>query len=783
MLAHAFGNVVSIAPQSNQASVAKPIAKPISTSKINMNAKGIGITSSDNIQGTTIVHNNNKPSFRFNSTLTELNLSSNRMGAAGATDLAKALINHPSLTVVDIGYQQKGFKIGPEGAHKFADLLGSGTSNIMSFKCARNNIGFEGCRHISSALLRNTSLTELDLGGVNYITIAGALQLGQAVKCNKASHLAWLTVGEHRIPISEIIGNVVSTSNDGMVSCSSKDVHVYRMETQESVEYREKAFVSTTRHGMDDELGVVLATLVTHNTTLRSLQVDSAKLPIQELIGNVTAGGQATQILDLSGMKLTSIDAIIIGSLIAENSHLKLINLKDNCFGGTEGENFVAYALERNPGLKLDTDAWSAAAMYSDGYPSLAAQQGMSASGVTIEPQRLEGWFYQGLTVVSAILFYTGLVSDIVTLYTFSSNPKIYYYGWVIFLALIMCTPTVIYLFNTLRSLLRSKPSEAFYQGFVILFQCLPAILAYRAVKASMESAALLDFKFVNSTQKSIPQIYFQSFIMFSVGIHKGAVNYWSLVSVLSSLLSITVIYIMLFDRKAARRMSMAPLSDQPYCAVVVARIFELFGMGTTNENVKEFVNFDAFYTSHYCLSYVYQLAGLVPRIISISWLLACENSIYGTIAISVSLFVRIVVLCLHDADTYRRSVFNNFIIALSLVISDSAWHFDPAEPNQSLDSFINVTCLSSLEVIMMLLYTLLISTKSQIPFQIQLTIFVTMIAGILLRWLTLFGWAVWVHFPQLYLKNKRRGSVFVVDNAGKSSFAFGWSPFRHNRM
>jgi hypothetical protein len=769
---------------------------------------------------------------KYNTTIQELNLSGNRIGAAGASFLAKGLSGNSTMLHLDVGYQKKGFKIGPEGAHRLADWLGSPTCKLLTFKCARNNIGFEGCRHISSALFRNSRLRELDIGGVNYITIAGALQLGQAIKCNKASHLAWLTVGEHRVPINPLIGrNSYRSSVDhelatlrllssGSFAASSsivmetdakapaKDdeipaeiesvineretnespsiehsgsrqdihaVHIHRIQTEEAQQYRDKAFVSTTRHGMEDELGVVVATLITHNRTLEYLQIEDAKLPIQKLIGN-----DSVEFLDLSNMKLNSIDTIIVGSLISENSCLKSINLRGNDFGGTEGENFVAYALERNVDLKLDLASWPAMQMYSDGYPTLAAVLGLSASGVTIEPQRLEGCFYQSLTAISAITFYVGLVSDIITLYQFGSNPEVYDRGWVVLLAVIMCIPTSVYLYNAMRNLICVDPVQALWDSFLILFQILPGLLAYRAVLASMESAPQLDLKFVQATHKAVPQIYFQSFIMFSVGIANGIVNYWSLLSNLSSLLSITVIFIMLFDRKAARRISMAPLSDQPKCAVYVACIFEVFGMGNTSEEVKAFVNFDAFYTAHYCVSYVYQLCGLCPRIIAISWLLACKH-VYGIIAIGAAFVVRIVVLLLHDAETYRRSFFNNIIAAISLVLSDSAWHFDPANPDASLDSFLTVSYLSSMEVIMILLYCFLIFEGSKIPSRIEATIFSTMIFGIFLRWLALFGWAVRIHFPLFYVKNRRRGSVFVTtDKSGQASFAFGWNPLKH---
>ena len=70
------------------------------------------------------------------------------------------------------------------------------------------------------------------------------------------------------------------------------------------------------------------------------------------------------------------------------------LNVKGNNFQNTEGEVWLAAALERNPSLNLDTAAWPAEEMYADGYYLLAAMRGVSASGATIEPQRVDSLLY-----------------------------------------------------------------------------------------------------------------------------------------------------------------------------------------------------------------------------------------------------------------------------------------------------------------------------------------------------------------------------------------------------
>lgn len=148
----------------------------------------------------------------FNHTLQRLQLPGNKISSAGAKDLANVLLLNSSITYLDISRQIKNKKIGPDGAREIAsalrvDNLTKSLCQLTTLKCARNNIGFEGCRHIASALLSNTTLTELDLGDVNYITIAGAMQLAQAIMFNQMSRLAWLTVGEYRLPVSVLLGD------------------------------------------------------------------------------------------------------------------------------------------------------------------------------------------------------------------------------------------------------------------------------------------------------------------------------------------------------------------------------------------------------------------------------------------------------------------------------------------------------------------------------------------------------------------------------------------------
>ena len=173
----------------------------------------------------------------------------------------------------------KGKKISSEGATAVSRLLRNSQSSLRVLKCARNNIGFEGVRHVAAALLMNNTLFELDLGGINYMTIAGAVQLGQALAANVT--VEWLKVGEHRISISAIRGrpfiNSLAVGHSIILPPTTLDLK----------DYWEGNHLKQTYSGMHDEMAIVIVTLLKDNEVLQTLKLhdNGAELPVQKLIG------------------------------------------------------------------------------------------------------------------------------------------------------------------------------------------------------------------------------------------------------------------------------------------------------------------------------------------------------------------------------------------------------------------------------------------------------------------------------------------------------------------
>lgn len=268
----------------------------------------------------------------------------------------------------------------------------------------------------------------------------------------------------------------------------------------------------------------------------------------------------------------------------------------------------------------------------------------------------------QGLTAYSALLFYIDLITTVLTIQIFATKPEIYAESWMVASCILLGLPTLFFGYNTFSALIEYDPRDAAWQTFLIVFQLKAAVQAYECIKASMESTDMLDYKYVQGVYKSVPSIFLKSYILFRVGILNNAFDGWILSAVMCSLLGITVIFTMLFDRKAARRISMASVAHQPACAVLVAKLFAMIGMGTDSQAVEEFVNFDAYYTSHYVWSYVYQCLALISRVVSVSWLLAASGS-YAGLVIFLIVYSRYIIMLLNDEKIFKRTLFGNFFL------------------------------------------------------------------------------------------------------------------------
>ena len=126
-----------------------------------------------------------------NTTLAQLDLPGNNIGDPGATSLAEAIKVNTTLTLLDLGRN----KISDTGATSLAEAMKVNTT-LTQFYLWKNNIGDAGAASLAQAIKVNTTLTLLDLQ-VNGIGDAGATSLAEAIKVNTA--LTRLRLGRNNI--------------------------------------------------------------------------------------------------------------------------------------------------------------------------------------------------------------------------------------------------------------------------------------------------------------------------------------------------------------------------------------------------------------------------------------------------------------------------------------------------------------------------------------------------------------------------------------------------------
>ena len=104
-----------------------------------------------------------------NRTIRRVSLASNRIGPRGAAALADALVDHPSLAYLDLGFTKAtvavgelGNCIGDDGAKEMARLL-HGNTALRSLDLLHNYISQRGVNHLREAMKVNHSLVWLQL--------------------------------------------------------------------------------------------------------------------------------------------------------------------------------------------------------------------------------------------------------------------------------------------------------------------------------------------------------------------------------------------------------------------------------------------------------------------------------------------------------------------------------------------------------------------------------------------------------------------------------------------
>jgi len=146
---------------------------------------------------------------RENTSLTTLSLGVNNIGDDGAMSLSDALRKNTSLAILFLDKND----IGDDGAESLGDALRKNTSLSMLF-LNKNDIGDDGAKSLSDALRKNTSLANLDLWN-NNIEDEGAKSIGDALRTNTS--LTTLSLYDNKIGDDGVEALKVALSQNGSI--------------------------------------------------------------------------------------------------------------------------------------------------------------------------------------------------------------------------------------------------------------------------------------------------------------------------------------------------------------------------------------------------------------------------------------------------------------------------------------------------------------------------------------------------------------------------------------
>ena len=136
-----------------------------------------------------------------NPQLTSINLSSNLLGDAGAASVAAALSKSQApVTSLDLNHN----KIGNEGAAAIAELLAN-TPHITSVNLVGNEIGDEGAAKLAEAIAAQPSIQNVDLSS-NDLGVKGVVAFRQCLEKNGSLKSLNLSGNESLVGTEELAG-------------------------------------------------------------------------------------------------------------------------------------------------------------------------------------------------------------------------------------------------------------------------------------------------------------------------------------------------------------------------------------------------------------------------------------------------------------------------------------------------------------------------------------------------------------------------------------------------
>ena len=252
------------------------------------------------------------------SSLTNLDLCGNGIGAVGASCISQALTANSSLTNLDLCENS----IGPAGASSLSQALAA-NSSLTNLNLSWNGIGDDGASFLSEALAANSSLTNLDFRN-NDIGAAGASCLSQALAANSS--------------LTNLDLSYNSISGDG-ASCLSQALSANTSLTNLNLSYNSIGVDGASRLS---EALIANSSLANLNLSNNSIGADGASS-----ISKALAANSSLTYLDLSENSVGDDGASFLPQALSANSLLTNLNLRKNGICA-DGASFLSQALSAN---------------------------------------------------------------------------------------------------------------------------------------------------------------------------------------------------------------------------------------------------------------------------------------------------------------------------------------------------------------------------------------------------------------------------------------------------
>ncbi|CAM4892110.1 unnamed protein product [Rotaria socialis] len=249
-----------------------------------------------------------------NATLTTLDISSNKIGADGAKQLANALANNKTLTTLNLLFNE----IGEDGAKHLADALAN-NKTLTTLNIAWNKIGNEGAGYLANALDNSKTLTTLDISS-NKIGADGAKQLANTLANNKTLttlNLLFNEIGEDGAKhLADVLANNKVTLNQS--SPIAYIVNILLMQTLTTL--------NIAWNKIGNEGAGYLANALDNNKTLTTLNLRGNNIGADgaKQLANALANNKTLTTLTLDNNKIGDNVRQRIAARVRENQARKL---------------------------------------------------------------------------------------------------------------------------------------------------------------------------------------------------------------------------------------------------------------------------------------------------------------------------------------------------------------------------------------------------------------------------------------------------------------------------